>query len=54
MLLMSFLPFLAVIMRGHRTVKERSEYSMTVLSTESASEGIKVDIVILFFIGIKN
>ena len=35
---MSFLPFLVVIMRGHRTVRERSEYSMTVLSHGSARD----------------
>ena len=36
MLLKSFLPFLAVIMRDHRTVRERSEYSITALSHGSA------------------
>ena len=35
---MSALPILAVIMRGHRTVRERSEYSMTVLSHGSARD----------------
>ena len=34
---MLFLPFLAIIMQnGQRTVRERPEYSMTVLSTGSA------------------
>ena len=33
---MSFLPFSAVIMRGHRTARERPEYSMTVPSAGSA------------------
>ena len=38
MLLMFFLPFLTVIMRGQRTVREHSEYSMTVLSPGSVRE----------------
>ena len=33
---MFFLPFLAIIMRGQRTVREHSKYSLTVLSTVSA------------------
>ena len=37
---MTFLPILAVLMRGHRTVRERSEYSMTVLSHGSARVAI--------------
>ena len=41
---MSLLPFLAVIMRGYRTVLERSEYSMTVLSHGSARACIRPEL----------
>ena len=46
---MYFLALLAVIMRGHRTVIERSEYSMTVLSAGSARVGLKVTEISMFF-----
>ena len=35
---MFFLPFLAIIIRGQRTAKERSEYSLTVLLTGAARD----------------
>ena len=44
-----FLPLLAVIMRGHRTVRERLEYSMTVLSASSAGDNTKVNWMILLW-----
>ena len=36
---MFFIPFLAIIMRGQRTVRERWEYSLTVLSNGPARDG---------------
>ena len=39
---MFFLSFLAIIMRGQRTVRERSKYFRTVLSTESARVRMKL------------
>ena len=36
-------------MRGQRTVRERSEYSMTVLSSGPAREGIGINTIVLFF-----
>ena len=38
---MFFLPFLAIIVRGQRTVRERSEYSLIVLSTGLARDKIR-------------
>ena len=39
---MIFLPFLAIIMRGQRTAKERPEYSLTVLSNGLARAWLSV------------